>query len=687
MSEGLPQEILQIAANPLRHGPYRQHHQRYKYTTSMSIEPEIVRRRGHPYLSGNFAPVQRVLPLTLCSYVGTIPEELVGGEYVRNGGNPVTNEALGREAHWFDGDGMLSGVLFQRSKKTGKIQPKFANQYILTDVYLTSKTSSRLKTPILPSIATLVNPLSTLLVIVLRIFRTIALVILSHLPGSKQAIKKISVANTAFYYHDGRALATCESGPPMRIALPGLETVGWYNGKSAEGERNHNEAPGPTFGGKGIFSWMKEWATAHPRIDPKTEELILYHSTFVPPYVNYSIVKPTYDSKDGKDVRRATHMLNRPVPGITSPKMMHDFGVSSSHTIIMDLPLSLDPLNLAKNKPVVAYDPTSPSRFGVFPRYRPQDVSWYETSACCIFHTANSWNTMTMGGAPCFDVETINMLCCRLTSAALVFSAGDLAAPQPLHDVPPDQQEEEQCRLYYYQFELPRNACKGTILNQWALAAIPFEFPSLRDSVSMSAAKYIYGCSVTGTTFGASLGRAVKINSLVKVDVEILIARGKRDPPTPVTGCVDNRDMDEIVASHDIDDPIKVFMMPDGWYTQESRFVPRRNGDCEDDGWLLAYVFDESSQLAADGEPKTDAKSQLWIIDAKNMMDVVAKIQLPQRVPYGLHGNWISEEQIQGQRPVERLRSLPSAKTAKNDASLAWRVWMALRNAVEGYLE
>ena len=203
----------------------------------------------------------------------------------------------------------------------------------------------------------------------------------------------------------------------------------------------------------------------------------------------------------------------------------------------------------------------------------------------------------------------------------------------------------------------------------------------------MSAAKYIYGCSVTGTTFGASLGRAVKINSLVKVDVEILIARGKRDPPTPVTGCVDNRDMDEIVASHDIDDPIKVFMMPDGWYTQESRFVPRRNGDCEDDGWLLAYVFDESSQLAADGEPKTDAKSQLWIIDAKNMMDVVAKIQLPQRVPYGLHGNWISEEQIQGQRPVERLRSLPSAKTAKNDASLAWRVWMALRNAVEGYLE
>lgn len=652
----------------------------------MSTDYAIEKRRGHPYLSGNFAPIQTILPLTPCSYTGTIPHELAGGEYVRNGGNPVTNEALGREAHWFDGDGMLSGVLFRRSDALRKIKPEFANQFILTDVYLASKTSPRLKTPILPSIATLVNPLSTLWTIILRIFRTIALVLLSHLPGSKQAIKKISVANTAFYYHDGRALATCESGPPMRIELPGLETVGWYNGKSAEGEKHHNAKPGPTFGGTGLFSWMKEWATAHPRIDPKTKELILYHSTFVPPYINYSIVKSTYDAASGKDVQNATHMLNRPVPGIASAKMMHDFGVSSTHTIMMDLPLSLDPLNLAKNKPVVAYDPTSPSRFGVFPRYDPQNVTWFETRACCIFHTANSWNTITMGGAPCFDVESVNMLCCRLTSAALVFSAGNLAAPQPIREIPADQQEEEQCRLYYYQFELSGNEGINPIAHEWALAAIPFEFPSLCESKSMSAAKYIYGCSVTGTTFGASLGRAVKINSLVKVDVEGLIARGKRHPPTAITGCVDNRTINEIVASDDVDDPIKVFMMPEGWYTQESRFVPRDDGESEDDGWLLAYVFDESSQLAADGEPKTDAKSELWIIDAKSMKEVVAKIQLPQRVPYGLHGNWISEEEIQGQRPVERLRSLPSAKNATEVTSMGWRTWMALREACEDFL-
>lgn len=278
------------------------------------------------------------------------------------------------------------------------------------------------------------------------------------------------------------------------------------------------------------------------------------------------------------------------------------------------------------------------------------------------------------------------MLCCRLTSAALVFSAGDLAAPQPTNDIPADRQEEEQCRLYYYQFELSNQERENIILHQWALAAIPFEFPTLRDSVSMSAAKYIYGCSVTGTTFGASLGRAVKINSLVKMDAETLIAKGKKHCPNPISGCVDTRDIEEIVSSDDPNDAIKVFTMPKGWYTQEPRFVPRKESGSEDDGWLLAYVFDENTQLAADGEPKIDAKSALWIIDAKNMIDVVAKIRLPQRVPYGLHGNWISEEEIQGQRYVERLRSMPNAKVAKASESYGWNLWMATRIGIEEFL-
>ena len=187
---------------------------------------------------------------------------MVGGEYVRNGGNPFINGSSERDAHWFDGDGMLSGVAFLRRSGGKTIEPEFTNQYIFTDVLLWScLTSHSLETPILPSITTLVNPLSSLMFIILRIFRTLLLVALSHLPGSEQAIKRISVANTALCYHDGRAMATCESGPPMRISLPDLATVGWYTGNGCEGEGTTADHNG--FGGKGLLSFFKEWTTAH----------------------------------------------------------------------------------------------------------------------------------------------------------------------------------------------------------------------------------------------------------------------------------------------------------------------------------------------------------------------------------------------------------------------------------------
>ena len=191
------------------------------------------------YLSGNFAPIQKTLPLTPCAHVGTIPPDLAGGQYVRNGGNPVSNADLGRAAHWFDGDGMLSGVLFRRVGGEGRpaaIRPEFVNQFVVTDVYAYARGSRWVRRPVLPSIATLVNPCTSALAIVLAVLRTLVFVLLSRLPGSPRRIAKISVANTNLLYHDGRALATCESGPPMRVALPALRTVGWFDGRRAENE-------------------------------------------------------------------------------------------------------------------------------------------------------------------------------------------------------------------------------------------------------------------------------------------------------------------------------------------------------------------------------------------------------------------------------------------------------------------
>jgi len=686
----------------------------------------------HPYLSGNFAPIHQTLPLTKCSFTGTIPEELADGEYVRNGSNPVSNDDLGRDAHWFDGDGMLSGVSFSRNGTTGQIQPEFVNQFILTDLYLSTISSPRLRVPILPSIATLVDPLATFIWVTLRIFRTILLVILSHLPGSRQPINKISVANTNVVYHDGRVLATCESGPPIRIQLPGLETVGWYNGASAEGEpKQETDTKERVLGDEGgLISFMREWSTAHPKVDPNTKEMLMFHSSFAPPYVQYSIIPQTVEGSAANGTPQQGKVLNAAVPGVTGAKMMHDFGVSASHTVIMDLPLSLDPINQLKGLPTVSYDPSKPSRFAVFPRRDLENVKWFETDACCIFHTANTWDDVDKQGL----TTSVHMLACRLTSATLVFAAGNIAPPvittkkavtsvekrMPFFskydqdteqtyyeqaaavESPREEKEallhitsvdaeadeyhdhlfnEDQCRLYYYHFDL----LSDNIAHQWALAAIPFEFPSVHPHLEMQKARYIYGCSTTTTDFGSALGKATKIDAVAKIDAATLIDRGRRHPPPSVTGVVDTRTMSQILASQDSRDPIQVFRMPEGWYAQEPRFVPASTNASEDDGWLLFYAFDES-QLTFNGDVPVDsapnrARSELWIVDAKNMKDVVARVLLPQRVPYGLHGAWFSGEQIQQQRPVDSIRSTAKAMEMKGRG-----VWMSIRDGVEKLL-
>ena len=63
----------------------------------------------------------------------------------------------------------------------------------------------------------------------------------------------------------------------------------------------------------------------------------------------------------------------------------------------------------------------------------------------------------------------------------------------------------------------------------------------------------------------------------------------------------------------------------------ESVFVPSNNNTGEDDGYLLSYVYDRATD-----------KSDLMILNAEDINSgPIAQIKLPQRVPFGFHGNWI----------------------------------------------
>ena len=70
-----------------------------------------------------------------------------------------------------------------------------------------------------------------------------------------------------------------------------------------------------------------------------------------------------------------------------------------------------------------------------------------------------------------------------------------------------------------------------------------------------------------------------------------------------------------------------------GWVPAEAAFAPaddRPGGP----GWLLSYVYDAARDA-----------SDLVILDAENLAaPPVATVHLPQRVPFGFHGNWLADQ-------------------------------------------
>jgi len=69
----------------------------------------------------------------------------------------------------------------------------------------------------------------------------------------------------------------------------------------------------------------------------------------------------------------------------------------------------------------------------------------------------------------------------------------------------------------------------------------------------------------------------------------------------------------------------------------EAVFVRRADhGPEEDDGWLLMFVHDLGTET-----------TDFVVLDAQDLgRGYVARVQLPQRVPFGFHGNWISDRSV-----------------------------------------
>nr|WP_107807003.1 carotenoid oxygenase family protein [Nodularia spumigena] len=77
-----------------------------------------------------------------------------------------------------------------------------------------------------------------------------------------------------------------------------------------------------------------------------------------------------------------------------------------------------------------------------------------------------------------------------------------------------------------------------------------------------------------------------------------------------------------------------------GRFGGEAVFVPRPGATVEDDGWVITYIHDTIAN-----------KSELLVLNAQNITsEPVARVMLPQRVPFGFHCGWVSSEQMATQK-------------------------------------
>ncbi len=62
-------------------------------------------------------------------------------------------------------------------------------------------------------------------------------------------------------------------------------------------------------------------------------------------------------------------------------------------------------------------------------------------------------------------------------------------------------------------------------------------------------------------------------------------------------------------------------------------FVEASEASTQEEGWVMGFVYDEATN-----------SSDLVVLDASDMSaPPVAKVKLPQRVPFGFHGSWIRD--------------------------------------------
>ncbi|QLE59090.1 carotenoid oxygenase family protein [Nostoc sp. TCL26-01] len=313
---------------------------------------------------------------------------------------------------------------------------------------------------------------------------------------------------------------------------------------------------------------------AHPRFDPSCEQ-----DNGAPCLVNFSI-KPGLSTAitifelnlAGEIVRKNSHN----VPGFC---FIHDFLITPHHCIFFQNPVNFNPipfaLGLRGAGECIQVQPNQPTRIIVIPRF-PQrgktEVKILEVASGFIFHHVNAFEV----GEEIF----VDSIC---------------------YDSLPEVEPESDFRQVDFEAIAPGqlwrfylNLQDGTVQRK-LIEGRCCEFPTIHPANVGRSYRYLY----IGAAH-AEFGNA-PLQALLKIDME----SGTR----------------------------QLWSAAPRGFVGEPVFVPRPDSQQEDDGWVIAIVYDAAHH-----------RSDVVILDASDLSkDAIARLHLKHHIPYGLHGNFTSQ--------------------------------------------
>ncbi|MFK8043043.1 carotenoid oxygenase family protein [Congregibacter sp.] len=279
------------------------------------------------------------------------------------------------------------------------------------------------------------------------------------------------------------------------------------------------------------------------------------------------------------------HETEVELPG---PRLPHDMGYTENYMVLHDLPFFHD-MNVLRQhrRRVLTFHTDIPTRFGIAPRYPDRAgssaVKWFECEPCYILHTSNCWE----------EGDWVIMDGCRSTNP-MPDAGGD--GGELAHMLAYMRLE---ANNYRWRFNL-----KTGEVREGDLDDLNTEFNKINLHFKGVKSRYAYHQRIPLLHEG---GHTLRFTGLVKYDND----SGRRWE----------------------------WDYGPGVFGSEAVFAPRVGAgrdSAEDDGYVITLATDSK-----------DWSSWSLVFDASDIeQGPIARVRMPQRVPYGFHATWVRGEDL-----------------------------------------